>query len=1780
MRYIIEQICETITEKQPGTNDEAIVLVNGFEQLEYYVELATALESQYNGSKYSINIKLAKKKWNEFFKSSSTKSQDIQMMQQHEWIADKESVTFYRNQHNVDILVLLGTENEDTGGLANCFQITPDSLLSRLGGSYHKIFKKCFTLDLGTDAEQCIDKAYKSLFEYVPADICKLSNFADKWNGMFSTINEFCEEFGKSLQVWGMPNRVDIPLKPSDFSKKRNILRDEREFISGKFFQCLSQKKYSGLQKKVAEYELNGHYAGSSTNWLAYGLANYKEFSKVLLEFARGENVAENRLRLLKVDYSIVNDILKLKISDPKNGKISETSVTGDPLTVMLSTALSALQEAKKNNKVEISKIQFHFKDASIVTGYTDIDDPEKKELFVEIWKNICIHVNGIFEFINQSEWTAFGNTIDIICDTEEFFDPKKADIQTDSIVSVATGTNTLNKIMFDVSVLDNNGNMLISNKGTEDKAMDYHYSWKFSPDASWLFDFKDIASEELFVNAGAKNVPIGVMKCVKNTTVMRSEEEFFDLYGEESVDFSFDLTKLISDRLRNAEYEVKQYIVSFDHLGAAFCKLVREISETGFYNCLRSNVITTFYQQYTKIADSILQYKFSENQEWIKDTYLQAFTILDSAHYIVDEADPECVIIPPWHPAAIQKIKDQKRFLIDGLSQKMAEADQANLLLNIPNLIEHFTRMTEIQSTIDLFPAKGNDYMGILGTFGNFCVYGNEKYTTLVRTRVKDILRKEAIYDEEFKASELTQMNDDAKMLYDVLLDYHKAMPSVKCSLNIVFLNPPELQPIISAVSKYTKDIRIKDETAAINMKLSILVRPENKGGKNYLTYWMDEYFSEDKNTNVRIYMNEWSNYNELSKLMPENSDIVFNMDLLHAASFHFIPSPGKTTSKITDCRFPIVYKPSPLSKTSTKRKIELTQTQFSVSFKYSQVARYKKNPENAPMEAEYLAVRETAVDEETKRIIDLLHTKAYWVVCIDKVMDGALLRGKKEETPYNIIGFSTGKGMYGQYNLTITARNSILETVERKLKDRLKRLFKWQDTNIDEAVQIIMNEARGLDGISLLSAVNQTSTNIHEFMAYVLTSLREKKVVSNSALRVIIHLDSYKHWFDNSEKEESSERPDFLLLSVDPDGEALKLHAEILECKIASYKNADQHIEKAVRQVEHGFNQLKSLFDPQSTSIERRYWFAQLYRALVFAQVTFSDNSEEFFELSGKLRTILDGNFEIDWSGNILGYWIDMPGNQEETRNINDIAVHHIPQQCIQELLLDTSNSTYIDIDKEILDMVDDELGSAIKKEAEEEIEKERQAIINRRKIKEKEIETPIQTTANRKTVVEVELPVEKHKEADTQLVQTKQVAPNNVIATADIIQNQSDESNSAEQKVATEQTIVLSDANLDSEPNRDEMISNTFLNDVRILIGEDRNGNDVCWEFGHKGLSNRHLLITGTSGQGKTYCIQTMLYELSKTNISMVVFDYTEGFRRDQLEKKFIDKMSSRIDEQVIYFTGVPINPFKRHEIEIAGMKAPEKISDVAQRIASTLTHVYDFGEQQFAAIYEACSSGLSKYGDQMNMKYLESELNASTNKAAKTVVSKMLPFLHSVEFSNTQCDWEDILYNTTGKLTIFQLTSFVRDIQVIITEFMLWDMWHYTKKNGSKDKPFAVVLDEAQNLSHADNSPSGMILTEGRKFGWSAWYATQSLKVLNDDEVTRLMQSAFKLYFKPTDSEIIPMAKQLNPNDANEWRSPLSNLKKGECIVVGDRIQRDGIFKPSRPTLTHVTSFEER
>ena len=101
-----------------------------------------------------------------------------------------------------------------------------------------------------------------------------------------------------------------------------------------------------------------------------------------------------------------------------------------------------------------------------------------------------------------------------------------------------------------------------------------------------------------------------------------------------------------------------------------------------------------------------------------------------------------------------------------------------------------------------------------------------------------------------------------------------------------------------------------------------------------------------------------------------------------------------------------------------------------------------------------------------------------------------------------------------------------------------------------------------------------------------------------------------------------------------------------------------------------------------------------------------------------------------------------------------------------------------------------------------------------------------------------------------------------------------------------------------------NRNQTMEPKVDENERVLIGKDKMGSEVYWEYGNPQLANRHMLITGTSGQGKTYSIQTMLYELSKYRVSAMVFDYTEGFRLDQLEKEFLNKMGDKVKQHVIY------------------------------------------------------------------------------------------------------------------------------------------------------------------------------------------------------------------------------------------------------------------------------------
>ena len=1745
MNYIVSAIINTIRAQHPSRDKQLRIRLSGFENAQIYYNVCEYLSSEY--SDIDLIVKLSTEKYN-YFKATGANSELLSAMDKNGWIAGEKSLTYFRNlpQDNAQLIVLMGTEAvDDQGGLSDLFYIDPSRLVAELHGEYHRLFIHRKE-ELDDNLSTVIDKLYKDLFSLVPLNICKLSDMVDTWEYIYSP-EQFVEKFYESLPEWGLCKDMPQATPISQVVKsKKNLLQGNYDFITRKAFRKMSKSQYQKYLKILDEYPLheNAIFTPEWEGWSAQKLDSYEKLAASLREYVCGQNLEQQRDQLKYVDYTIVNHILNLKVTIVVVDKPKKVSVSGSPLSAM-THALYAVAGAASNTifngiSINISSVEL-----------ADAIDPQstasEDEQIIAAWRRLCFAAGGIFDYIRSRGIEIDGNQIDIIVDPENIFSPSSAGVNVaQGIVSTASANKKLCKMSFDIL-------RCLDGKPVKEHAT--KCEWTFALSDGWYHTFDGICA--YYEQWCAKNIdsilPLFQIENYERLVSAKSEEEFLDVLDNSKLLCDIDLLRFINRMATDSSGQ--KWHAEFLALGSAFVDCCRSIYENGFFGDIvktGNSKVNAFIDRYVKLGNKIISSSFTSGMEWVFNCYIHAFAIENSGNSVIrDEVQTNC-IVPPFHPAILQKRVDQSVFLYDGCREIMLNRTEKTPLKQICDAIDGLEEMSEIHEGLDIFPGKGS-FFGATRSFSDYCICGN--IDTSIKTLFEGVHKKDAVFDDDFNSASCKRIDDSSRMYLDVIDTYIKALPNSRFNMSITVVNPGELQPIVAAVYNHILNQKAYlaehadeySDAQRISVQLHILVKPEDKGGKNYLTYWVNTFFSEDENVDVKVYLNEWDSKDTLLRLLSPQTDIIFLQDILMLDSLVFIKDSTPHTMQLNECRFPIVFKPIPVMKGSVKRLVELTQKQFSAATTHSQVVSYAKDYDTYGYQRSAVS-KQLSIDKERRDLILSLHEYSNWVVCVDSGMDGALLRDDAAQGNYSIIGFSTGKGRQGKYNLTITARSTIIDAVNSKLKSRLNLAFQWSDDKINKAATHCMDEAKKLDGVSLLSAINPRDYKINEFLAYVLTSEEVRKMSIANGVRVIIHLDSYPHWFVHTKTsdDDSNSRPDFLLVTATvSDGHSIELDAKVIECKLAKYGASDTHKAKARKQVEHGIARLSTLFDPNSKSIRRRYWYAQLYRALSFAQITFSSDDQDFIKYSAGLRGILEGNFSIKWSGCVLGYWKDLNGDTEIVSIDPDnpaIEFHDIPQLAIQRMLLgdDSADVSFADVPASFTD-------------EEDEYNEEIKDMISKFEAEEEGLNSELEDDIE----VEVKTPDPIH------------VQP--IITVAD-------EPNPVEIPKKTSIPEIPVPEIIDPIPSDPK---EPKLEDVRVYIGKDRTGNEVYWEFGNPKLANRHLLITGTSGQGKTYSIQTMLKELSKNGIPAVIFDYTEGFRLDQLDPQFTAALEGKLEQKIIYYTGVPINPFVRHEIEIAGMKMREKASDVAQRIANIFAHVYKFGDQQFSAIYSACRAGIEQYGDAMTMSHFREKLEEEKTSYAKTVLSKMAPFLDSAEFVNDpDFDWEKVIHSN-GTVTVIQLTNFVREIQVIITEMMLWDAWHYNKKFGNKDTPFVVVLDEAQNLSHKASSPSAMILTEGRKFGWSAWFATQSLKVLDSDEIVRLQQSAFKLYFKPTDEEIPTVAKSIDPSGgASSWTNTLKGLRKGQAITVGDRNRPDGVFGHMHPTVVGIASFEER
>lgn len=1750
MQFCLKYIEETIEKQVRSTNGTRILVnLNGFENPILYYTLWEKLSSFSKVNNVNLICKLSDDKYIEY----SVKNENLQIMQkfsEHNLVANGEKLTKYRNMifDQKTLIVLIGTQlTIDSNSLEDFFSIDLQYMDNAVGNRYHIVFKDKYP-DIfdNIESRKAIDVIYKNIFNYVPKNIFQLSCIVDDLPENLQSIDEICDYiFFNLYKDWNLPNIIEK--KPSIknlVNCKRNItiLKQASNFIARKGYE-----KPSVVTKSCKQIDKYLDNVDKSTWSYSELFSGYEEFCESLKSYVRGFNIDNNRDLLCKMDYSIIDAALGTKLSTGTTTRITTPKYYDAPL-ISISKAIIDFVSCKQEKlgerenltlAIDIQKIQI----ADVIGEY------EAKT----VWNNVCKSAGGVIEYLNNFKFaSSYIEEIDICWKNQDKFDAHNtSDLCEKGILSVLGGTSKLSKVDFELS--------------TDDDQISRKYQLIFSLKDSWVLDFSDI--NERLVNSFDMDsyIPFGLMNDMDELFEVKNSSDFFDLYNRKTVEYKENLVELFESMYKDFYQDL---FVKYYKLGERFVQWCKSIQSKGFYSTIMNNTANELISAYVDYGSYIRNQRVGDEIKSSYKLFTNAFMIGSSMSPVKNDIEVDRIIATPFHPVTLEKLVEKSNYIVWGLFEIFGDLGKDRIKVeDLYQRIDHVNDLSQVDNAVDVLLTKNRRFISSYRSFGNYVLYADTTNPIHSKNSRSDMLDRDFSVDESTKLNDYKAVTPMSKVLSNNIAEYVRTFPSASQGIEIAVINFQDFQPVISALHNTIVGSNIK------YIKLTIYMPILHQGGRNYLSYWVNNFFDEDSDVTVKLYLKYYKEESEIENQISETTDIIFYSDILQENSIQF--SQKTYENPITDTRYPLVYRALPTAVTSRKRSVEISQTQFRAATIHSQVI-YNYVNEIYENDQNHIVIKELALGDSRSTLIEDLHNKAKWIVCIGQGLDKKLLTNRSFGQSYKIIGFTTGEGTYGEYNVTISARNSMIDDIKKKMRKKLKMLFhNWSEEEVNQAADYCLDQAKQLDGISLLKALNPNDYDIHNFLAYLMTSEYLEGVKSqDTILSVLVPLDMYKHWFENTSyiiSSESKSRPDFLELIIDEigeDEENIKIVANIIECKLADMNPT--HVDKAMNQVKHGFDVLSKIFDKEFSSYEKKYWFSQLYRVLTFNEINMRDDTEDFPKISEKLMKILDGKFEITWSGSIMTYWVNSDEcsvkiDEIETYNNMPIKQYSFGQIVIQELL-SGKHKTELKFD----DTTSLESNYAFDQEFDGYADEYDQDDVIIPDIPVEEVAVSQEAFAAEEETQDNIKDSENKIEFTSNDVLSEEYIPERFVAEKD---------DSEEPKMDNHQEDI---SNVKETLDHTSAINE--LENVRVLLGYNRmSNNKVYWSFGNRKMSNRHMLITGKSGQGKTYAIQGMMLELAQRGIPVIIFDYTGGFVPEKMEDRVTAILGDKVKQQIVPIDKLSVNPFKMQTMTVAGREIEELPMIVAQRLADIFVHIYKFGEQQASAIYQACRNGLDKYKDKMNFSYFRQELEALGTSYAKSVLSKLMLFLDYDVFDfEREFNWSDVLYNS-GEVTVFQL-SFVqsKDMQIAITEMILWDMWYYTMKNGNEGKPFAVILDEAQNLSFGDQAPTTKILTEGRKFGWSGWFATQFLKgQLKEEEINRLQQAALRVYFKPSENEIQNMAVSIDPEkkDLSRWINALKRAEKGQCIVAGDGVY-ENITKKSSPISLQVPKMEDR
>jgi DNA phosphorothioation-dependent restriction protein DptH len=1736
----------------------------------------------------------------------------VAQARRNEWLSESRDLTYTRSIVNTDtncllVIVLCGSDQvTDSAGLADFHTCDPDMVWNEdMRGSFsswvEEKLKSIGMHDYRPDDLTTIDRVITPLFTSGTGDLLQLSDWLEKIDlSLAADVTDVSRLMLANLQAFGLPVLSRFP-----FHQKRKQLgpyiHKAVEFFNYTLFLEARQrdkalKAIDSLQKTIAD----GNDPGIpfDDEEVCGPFASGQELLVGLRDFIENDGQCE-RDQLRQCDFVVIwDDILKFK-DRRKEKRESTRKLAGSPVEVLLNAVWMTLRELYIEHKdkaeisiqsIKISPVLFkHDVDGAGEENNMDDGLGDAAENAEYARRYLTRLIGGIDElltkYINISN--ADGSEIAI---SSDLLSPE---------INCRYAKTAEPVLEFAVAI------------SSDHKPLKRKYGWRLPEHHMYRLSIDLLRRARLSIASLQEihKLPVYHISYFEELLQATADEEVRRVLLHairDERESNGALTNLLSGEWSKVDDPLSPKLKL---LAERYDRFVTAASSNGLFSTIFSVKpewpdLRKAYAESFEVALALPDISASSLSGMLTRAFLvvepRSLNLDDTWHADVHERSGVATIL---HPSVVEMLEAQVVYLTRcfnfSVNKELSKTPSRDGFK--AHIWRTYVDLSSIQSPL----------MGLLSDESkNLCanVRGNELIHRIgssstidapLSTRLLVRSNEGAEDDSNLNDAEMFRETSESKLLLRLMQDYFDLHPHARDGLSLAVFRNKDVQPVVAAVHAYLKVLATKPFKQKPNKRyvlneerrrpyaISVTVFTESNDESdisNWVQQWKERWEAAETEAKYELYRNcrfsvahrivEKSGLGAFQKLIKEQfeADIAVFYDFIGAGTgvneFERV-EPFDITSR--DLKFPILEKAcctvnNPAEK--YKRKRVVSNRQFALGAYHATLLHGLKTG----TQQTGTVVVGSGDFSPWRALIDCLHDKAEWIICIDPNMDERLIRTPKFEKnkEREIIGFGSGVGSHGEDNYTISTEQFSFADIHFRVQAAIQQLYAaeagWSLDDCKAVAKGVLHVAPELSGLSLVRATGAADQYIRDFMAYAITRklLRGTKDLLCESL---ISLDAYRHWFDLAD---NLRRPDLMWMQVwlRDDGRLhVKLH--LIECKMG--QQSPEHIFKAKSQIDNGLSVLGSAFKSSTGraggagSIEdrpdRRYWWMQLHR-LIASKTEVSKT--KYSDVLSALERLAEGDFLVTWDASVFAFWIDQDPEIQRVGYWSlggdlDVVVnvYTVGGGFVRQLMTDSSEYpvdwTALNAQTAAVVEQDDEF---IREDAEDdytpwvddEDENEDEAF-------EDEASEPAGQPLAAELIKDPTLPSEP--EMGTKVA--------------------SELSGSMPQEISSESVATV------------PLVVDNEVSSGRILLGETvPNGQPVYWEFDHPTLENRHMLIFGSSGQGKTYAIQGMLCEMSKFKQNSLIIDYTYGFLPNHLEDVTNEVLKPA--QHVVRNEPLPINPFLPQVSDNGGIVISESSNAVAKRIAGLFDSVYAIGNQQYSVLHRAIMDGVDTLACGMNLDHmLEAiETMAEDKKfkaSAQSLHSKLRPFVLDRPFSsgNVSFDWDHLFLKQDPLCNIFQLAGIDMYSARLITEFILWDLYGHLQSKGKKTDPKVIVLDEVQNLDHQEGSPLSKYLREGRKFGLSLILATQTMSNMKKDERDRMFMAEHKLFFKPADTELkafAELAAMTTRQRVDDWIRKLSTLSKGECYSIGKTLDPNGEKLISRALKIRIASMEER